>query len=529
MAAGATAVAGRTSSFDFPTKSATFGYAGGNDAFLTRYGSDGAVAFSTTIGGYRHDDAAAVALATTGVAYVAGVTASPDFPRFNTALPGPGGRPDERDGWAASFTASGTLRYATTIGGSGDNAVAALALGGEDQLWIAGPTVAAPGMFPPSRDAFVMRLDRPPGASTSVATGYARTFGGSNEENPLALVVRADGQVTIAGVTYSTDLPTVEPLQARRLGIADAFVATIDPGRNGVAFATYLGGTGYDEARALAVLAGGDLLVGGSTSSYDFPLLAPQNGGNTLDSGFVARLGSGSPGLNDTGDLTTCLAGSGAPACQSLGYDRDTGRDAAYLAGALPKQGAGLHGFDFSRVTNAGQVLPATATPPLGSGAADWACTRDNTTGLTWEVKAADGGIRDRLWRYTWHSTIASENGGNPGNPGTSQLAACGSTLPGCATDAYIAALNAARLCGFADWRMPTARELQSIAVTSTGIPLRIDAAFFPTMVAAPYWTATPLASAPEQARVHDFGTGSSEVVSKSLPLRVIAVRGPRR
>ncbi len=39
-----------------------------------------------------------------------------------------------------------------------------------------------------------------------------------------------------------------------------------------------------------------------------------------------------------------------------------------------------------------GNELPANAT--------NWSCVKDKDTGLIWEAKSDDGGLRDRDWRY---------------------------------------------------------------------------------------------------------------------------------
>lgn len=85
--------------------------------------------------------------------------------------------------------------------------------------------------------------------------------------------------------------------------------------------------------------------------------------------------------LNDTGQ-TSCYDSLGAViACPSSGTDDGRyGRDAAASVGQLGKVGVGAAGFDFSKIANDGSVLPANAT--LGSSTTDWACTRDNVTGL---------------------------------------------------------------------------------------------------------------------------------------------------
>jgi hypothetical protein len=36
---------------------------------------------------------------------------------------------------------------------------------------------------------------------------------------------------------------------------------------------------------------------------------------------------------------------------------------------------------------------------------------RDNVTGLVWEVKTADGGLRDQKWSYTWYDSVHNSRG----------------------------------------------------------------------------------------------------------------------
>ncbi len=127
-------------------------------------------------------------------------------------------------------------------------------------------------------------------------------------------------------------------------------------------------------------------------------------------------------GLNDSGQtlcyngsaaLVACDAANSGDAAPYPGQDGRYGRDAAATAGALTKIGGGAAGFDFTKIANDGTELPASAT--LGTGATAWACTRDNTTGLTWEVKTDDNGLRDKDWTYTWYSTDGTTNGGDAG------------------------------------------------------------------------------------------------------------------
>jgi hypothetical protein len=183
--------------------------------------------------------------------------------------------------------------------------------------------------------------------------------------------------------------------------------------------------------------------------------------------------------LNDTGidwcanDTTNFLP---CPVASHRGQDGEHGRDARARAGQLPKVGGGNAGFDFTKLDANGNALPASAT--------QWACVRDNHTGLIWEVKTTDGGLRDQYNTYTWYDPNSPD-----GNPGTANGGTCtGST---CDTTGFVQAVNAQGLCGASDWRMPTWRELQGIVDYSQSHPA-IDTGYFPNTPSSFFWSASP-------------------------------------
>ncbi|CAK0762745.1 exported hypothetical protein [Gammaproteobacteria bacterium] len=108
--------------------------------------------------------------------------------------------------------------------------------------------------------------------------------------------------------------------------------------------------------------------------------------------------------LNDTGQ-DTCFDGARLVACTEANtgdnaanprQDGRYGRDAQARAGQLAKTGGGMAGFDFT-------ALDASGHPTIPkSGATPHPCVKDNVTGLTWEVKTADGGLHDQDKTYTW-------------------------------------------------------------------------------------------------------------------------------
>lgn len=183
--------------------------------------------------------------------------------------------------------------------------------------------------------------------------------------------------------------------------------------------------------------------------------------------------------LNDTGQLTCYDYGSpvgtvslATPDPQiptQRGQDCTLGRSAADALGRLGKRGgSSVPGRDYSKIANDGSELPANA--PRGSAPGDWGCTRDNVTGLTWENRTSDGGLRDITWTYAWFDADGSRNGGFAGSSGSDS---CGGTLPACTTTGYRDAVNAlppgGRLCGATDWRLPSVQELLSLLVNDAG------------------------------------------------------------
>lgn len=241
-----------------------------------------------------------------------------------------------------------------------------------------------------------------------------------------------------------------------------------------------------------------------------------------LGAGTTAHAATVVP-LNDTGQ-SLCYDSAGATvACTTTGADDGRyGRDAANTAGALTKTGAGTKGFDFTKIANNGTTLAAGAA--LGAAATDWACTQDNVTGLTWEVKTTNG-LRSNAHTYTWYSTDAASNGGNAGtaNGGTCQ------TAGRCDTEKFIADVNVAALCGFTDWRMPSLRELKSLvdfSVPATGAAPAIDATYFPNTQINWFWTANNYSSNLAYAWYVYLYDGYSDADFKSASYYLRLVRG---
>jgi hypothetical protein len=219
--------------------------------------------------------------------------------------------------------------------------------------------------------------------------------------------------------------------------------------------------------------------------------------------------------------MAPCASANTGDAAPFPRQDGRFGRDAMAAAGKLPKIGGGAAGFDYTKIANDGSDLDAGAV--LGTNPTDWACTRDNITGLTWEVKTStDTDLRYFGHSYAWYSTNAATNGGDAGGTGTDT---CNGTLPSslCNTEAFVTAVNATALCGHADWRMPTPRELLGLVHAGAQNP-SIDASYFPNSLMSTVWSGSSYASDPSLAWfVNFFVNGGSSPYFKS---NVISVTG---
>lgn len=180
--------------------------------------------------------------------------------------------------------------------------------------------------------------------------------------------------------------------------------------------------------------------------------------------------------LNDTGITTCSNASSNNLACPQSGYpgqDAEQGRDTTHN-----NNSDGHAGFSFTKLDANGNALPA--------GAGSWSCVKDNVTGLIWEVKTDDGGLRDKDWTYTWYNPDSNSNGGSAG---TQNGGSCSGS--GCDIQAYVQAVNGQGLCGASDWRMPTIKELEGI-VSLDRINPAIESGYFPNTRSMDYWSASP-------------------------------------
>src|SRR5262249_10499628 len=101
---------------------------------------------------------------------------------------------------------------------------------------------------------------------------YSTFFGGTQADIAFGIAVDPQGSIYIAGSTASTDFPIQSAAVGDyKGGSTDAFVFKLDPTGTQLIYSTFIGGSGTDEAHAVAVDSGGNAYVTGFTQSNDFP------------------------------------------------------------------------------------------------------------------------------------------------------------------------------------------------------------------------------------------------------------------
>jgi hypothetical protein len=254
LADGGLMVAGDTGSADLPGGTPT---AGGGDFWLVRLHADGKLLWNKTYGGSASDNAERLlALADGGLA-LAGYTKSTDLPDGRASAGG-------HDLWLVRTDADGQMLWNQVVGGTEhDLATTVTELTGGD-LVLAGATQSTdlPGgqKSKGGSDMWLVRLD----AGGKLL--WNRTYGGSSDDFAFAVSELADGGLMVAGLTTSTDLPGGK----KSAGGGDLWLGRTDASGQLLWNLTY-GGTENDDAIAMSVLANGGLVLAGTTDSTDVP------------------------------------------------------------------------------------------------------------------------------------------------------------------------------------------------------------------------------------------------------------------
>jgi uncharacterized protein (TIGR03437 family) len=260
-------------------------YRSGGGAFVAELNPAGsALVFLTYLGG-TSANTRRIALDASGDLYAAGSTEDPDFPTTSGALETTIGS-DSIAGFVVKLDPAAThALYSATFGGAGGTNVSAFAVDSQANAYVGGLTSASDVLARASEssDGFVAKLN-PTGSKLIYATG----FGPGSEV--LDLTIDSSNRVFLAGDVVSTGLPiTTGSLPKRFVGsnclfsispfgnpafpepCGEAFAARLTTAGT-IDYATYISGSGYDAATAIAAKPDGGMWVAGLTESNDFPV-----------------------------------------------------------------------------------------------------------------------------------------------------------------------------------------------------------------------------------------------------------------
>ena len=189
-------------------------------------------------------------------------------------------------------------------------------------------------------DAFAIRLN-PTGSTPE----YFLNFGGNENDEARGVALDTDGNAYIVGTTNSPNFPVASAYQPTLGGAADAFVVKLNAAGNSFVYSSYLGGSGSDQGRAIAVRSG-SAYVTGLTSSSNFPLANPLKSvlAQFDTDAFVTKLNASGSAL----DFSTYLGGSSTDQGLGIAVDSNGG---VYVTGStfssdFPTQSAPQPGFN---------------------------------------------------------------------------------------------------------------------------------------------------------------------------------------
>jgi len=291
---------------------------------------DPVLTYSTYLGGNGGDVGRGIAVDASGNAYVTGQTASLNFPTTSSGVQTTNG--GGTDVFVTKLNPSGTsFVYSVYLGGNDNDFGSGIAVDSSGDAYITGYTSSA--NFPTTSGAYKTSYVGNTDAflakldPSGTTLVYSTYLGGSGIDYGRAVAVDASGDAFVTGFTQSGDFPTMNPLQGSFGGVSDAFVTEFNPGGTALLFSTYLGGSGADEGLAIALDGSGNPYVAGYTLSSDFPT---QNALQTTLAGpSDAFVAEINPGTSSL-VFSTYLGGSGTESAQSIALDA-TGN--IYVAG----------------------------------------------------------------------------------------------------------------------------------------------------------------------------------------------------
>ena len=315
-------LAGSTYQTDFPAVNAIqAALAGSEDAFVAKINSAGtALVYSTYLGGSNYDQFNALAIDSAGSAWLTGFTESINFPILNAVQSASSA---VQMAVVVKLDKNGVLQFSSYLGGTSYADGQGIAVDGSGNAYVTGsssdstfPTTPGTLPFPAPIDvpAFVTKY------SSAGALVYSTLLGGDFLDQANAIAVDSAGNAYVTGYSVSTTLAGAPSggAQPANKGSQDAFVAKLNSNATALLYFTFLGGSGSDQGKSIAVNGSGEAYVGGITSSAG---LATPGAAQTVsagaNSGFIAKLNAAGSAF----EYVTYIGGDRADSVASIALD----------------------------------------------------------------------------------------------------------------------------------------------------------------------------------------------------------------
>ena len=244
-------------------------------------------------------------------------------------------------------------------------------------------------------------------------------LGGSAGDSGYDVVVAEDGSIYLTGETNSPNFPATVG-DTTYGGGADAFVARVTPDGSGVAWATFLGGSGFDYGHGIDLDDAGNVYVTG-VASAGFPATVGDTSLAGPTDAFVTK-------LNPAGSLvfSTFVGGSSSDTAYAL----EVGEGAVFIAGE----------------TGSGAGFPTTVGPDtsFGGGTEDAfvASVKPDGTGLLF-AGFIGGSMEERAWDVTVDGAGRAYVEGDTSSPNLPVVVGPDTSYGGGTKDGFLARVRA--------------------------------------------------------------------------------------
>lgn len=441
--------------------------------------------YLTFLGGSANQAGGLIAVDSKGDVAITGTTTSSDFPVFPSADTS-ARTSGSNDTTISEIDPTGAkLLYSTIFGGNGaesSQGAGGIALDAAGNIFVASDTNSTnlpvtTGSYgqtymSPTTDGFLAVFE----PSTTLQVTYCTYLGLDGQIGVGGVAVDAAGNAYIAGFTSdpNADFPVTNSLQKTYGGGAfDAFLMKISPSGSGAAdliYATLLGGSGSDQAFAVAVDSATppNVYVTGTTASPNFPTNGtvaayqtslPANATSLTSDAFltvVAQTAQGVPSLA----YSTYLGGSQTDAGQSISVAAPYG---VYLAGTAKSWDFPWHD-NFQPFNGYGDAFVAELdTTSAGAASLIYATPLGGTSPPGANASAQGSGVAldatGDVWVVGQTTSADFPSAGNPANGFQPVCASCQQSPP--LTDAFVVEVHE-----------NAAQQLPSVYFSAPSVPL---------------------------------------------------------